>query len=552
MPQHPVNRYAIFSGFRLGRTLAGVWLAAWLFASCANPIPPQGGDRDETPPQLDTAASTPNYQTNFSQQPIELTFDEWVELDDIFNQMIISPPLTEKPEVKIKKRTVILTFPEAVELRPDATYTINFGEGIKDLTEGNPAEIRFVFATGDELDSLNLSGVVVDALTGEPVEEVRFMLYENLADSVVYTERPFYAGNTDKSGRFEINNIKEGVFKGFALRDGGGKNYLFDSGEAIGFPDSLLVMSDTAAVPPLRIRLFEEAGSIRRLEEDTDQFGLIKLTYNGKVEGLSARSLNGPDLITQHDGDTLKLWYAEGRSDAWNIVVQRDTLPGDTLRIPARDNEAFLREARLRRTGPQPNKVAPNKPYVLEFNHPIAQIDTNLLTLYADTSRTVVSPRVELDSTAIRTVGVRTGWIAEAPYELILLPGAVYDIFGLPNQDTIRQAFQVQPRKDFGNLLLTLSGLDSLEHYVVQLLNNNQIAVERQVAETAEYQESFRLLPPAEYTLKVITDWNANGKWDTGNYDARRQPEPIYLQKLEQLRANWDVEATVRLDNNGQ
>jgi len=546
MPRNPVKRKHSFPNY-FGKSLIASLLAGCLLASCANPIPPQGGERDETPPQLDTTVSTPNYQTNFTKQPIELAFDEWVELDDIFNQMIISPPLTEKPEVKIKKRSVILTFPESVELRSDATYTINFGEGIKDLTEGNPAEIRFVFATGDELDSLNLSGVVVDALTGEPVEQVRFMLYENLADSVVFTERPFYAGNTDKSGRFEINNIKEGVFKGFALLDGGGKNYLFDSGEAIGFPDTLLTLSDTVVLPPLRIPLFKEAGDIRLLEEDTEQFGLIKLTYNGNVDELRARPLNGPDLITQRDGDTLKLWYAQAPADAWNVVIQQDTFPGDTIRVPTREEEAFLRDARLRRTGPEPNKVAPNKPYALSFNHPLATVDTNLLTLYADTTRTVVRPRIAIDSSTFRTFTVRTNWTAEAPYELVLLPGAVYDIFGLPNQDTIRQSFQAQARKDFGNLILTLNGLDSLEHYVVQLMDNDNVVLERQIAETTEYQESFQLLPPAEYTLRVVTDWNANGQWDTGDYANQRQPEPIYLQKLEQLRANWDVEATVNL-----
>ena len=547
MLRHPVDRSATLLRTYAGCSVGIGLLTLLLLAACANPVPPQGGPRDETPPQLDTAASTPNYQTNFRKQPIELAFDEWVQLDDIFNQLIISPPLPEKPEVKIKKRSVILTFPENIELRPDATYTINFGEGVKDLTEGNPAELRFVFATGEALDSLNLSGVVVDARSGEPVEEVRFMLYEDLADSVVYTERPFYAGNTDEAGRFEINNIKEGVFKGFALGDAGGKNYLYDSGEAIAFPDSFIVMSDTLPAPALRLRLFEETGNIRLLEEDTEQFGLVKLTYNEAVEDLRARSLDGPPLITQADGDTLKLWYAETRAKAWRLVVQRDTFPGDTVRVPARNSEAFLRQARLRRAGPEPNKVAPNKPYTLQFNHPLAQVDTNRLTLYADTTRNPVRPRIALDSITYLEMRVRTDWIEEAPYELVLLPGAVYDIFGLPNQDTIRQAFQVQPRKDFGNLLLTLNGLDSLEHYVVQLLNNNRIVAERQVAETTEYQEDFPLLPPAEYTLQVITDWNANGQWDTGNYETRRQPEPIYRQQLEQLRANWDVEARVRL-----
>ena len=276
-----------------------------LFLACANPIPPAGGDRDETPPQIDTAGSTPNYQTNFSKQPIEVTFDEWIELNDIYNQVIVSPPLSENPEVKIKKRTVIFTFPEGEELRPNATYTINFGEGIRDLTEKNPADVRFVFSTRDQLDSLSMSGLIVDALTGEAAEGVLFLLYENLADSVVFTERPFYFGKTDKAGRFEINNIKEGVFKGLALKDEGMK-YLFDSEEAIGFPDSLITINGESS-PKLEIRLFEEAGALRLLEEDTEQFGMVRLTYNQTAEDLRVRSSNGSPLYTTYDKDTLRV-----------------------------------------------------------------------------------------------------------------------------------------------------------------------------------------------------------------------------------------------------
>ena len=196
---------------------------------CANPIAPTGGPRDETPPQLDTSQSTTNYQTNFEKQTIELTFDEWVNLNDVFNQVVVSPPLDNRPEVRIKKKTILFEFAEEEVLRDSATYTINFGEAIKDLTEGNPADnLRFVFSTGDFIDSLSVQGRIVDARTGEPVEGVLFNMYDELQDTVVRTRRPFYFAKTNKEGQFRVENVKSDTFKLFALKDAN-LNYLFGS-----------------------------------------------------------------------------------------------------------------------------------------------------------------------------------------------------------------------------------------------------------------------------------------------------------------------------------
>ncbi|MCB0640491.1 MAG: carboxypeptidase regulatory-like domain-containing protein, partial [Phaeodactylibacter sp.] len=111
--------------------------------------------------------------------------------------------------VTIKKyKTVLFEFDENEELRENATYIINFGDAIKDFTEGNIAPIRFIFSTGDYIDSLEVKGRVVDAVSGEPVSDVLVMLYDNLNDTVVRTERPFYFSRTDKAGQFKIENVK--------------------------------------------------------------------------------------------------------------------------------------------------------------------------------------------------------------------------------------------------------------------------------------------------------------------------------------------------------
>jgi len=144
-----------------------IWLLYLLVASCATPTPPLGGPRDTAPPQLDSLQSTANEQVNFTIQPIELAFDEWVQLEDVANQVLVSPPLEFRPKVRIKKRSVIVEFDAREQLRPNVTYAINFGNAVKDLTEKNAAEnLRFVFSTGPQLDSLSMQGTIRNAISG--------------------------------------------------------------------------------------------------------------------------------------------------------------------------------------------------------------------------------------------------------------------------------------------------------------------------------------------------------------------------------------------------
>lgn len=523
-----------------------------LLSRCATVTAPEGGARDETPPQLVPENSTPNLQTNFTKQRIELTFDEWVTLEDIFNQVVVSPPLQYRPDITLKGKTVRFDFDGREVLRDSATYTINFGEAVKDLTEKNPAEnLRFVFSTGPVLDSLTVSGKIVDAKTGEPVEKALFMLYDNLADSVVRTERPFYFAKTDKTGNFRIENVRAGTFKGFALKDVD-FNYRYNlANEQIGFPDTLIMVSDSTP-EPLEIRLFEEERALRLLEESARNYGRIKLTFNKIPRNVdfSVQDI-GQEILYEYDKDTVNVWYDLTTSQAWNLYIRQDTILHDTVQVPALDKAAFLQNARLLHTnslGPQGiSKLNPDKFILLRFNHPIAQYDTSLIRLYEDTLRTQVRPIIEKDTLSPRQLRLRHPWKEGMTYELEAMPGAFRDMFGLES-DTIQAKYLGEFRKAFGNLTLTLDSLKADTNYVVQLLQGESNVVDEfQVNGVQTFKKQFKTLPPGEYSVKIVVDLNGNGRWDSGNYDLRRQPEVIITQKLEQLRANWEVEAKISL-----
>ena len=524
-------------------------LQSFLF-SCATPIAPDGGPRDEQPPRVDTTESTRNFQTNFVKQRIELTFDEWIKLDDP-SQIVYSPPLAKNPVVSTKGKTVRLDFDETLELRDSATYTINFGEAVVDLTESNPAEdLRFVFSTGDFLDSLEISGLVVDALTNEPVEGVRFMLYENLADSVVRTELPFYFSQTGEDGRFNIKNIKEGTFKGFALKSE--YDYKYDQpNEEVGFLDTFLTINTTMK-DSIKVRLFVAEPELRVKEIDDKNYGILKVVFNRKPYEVDlVYELTDQTVFYEYNKDTLKVWYDQRSDSTWQFIVRQDTLLNDTIQVKEVDRDAFVQEANLRSFKPlrkNARKVIPGEQVFFEFNHPIQNFDTSLIKLYEDTSKLVVQPDLSIDSVAIRQMNIDYKWKEGIPYTLELLPNAIQDMYGLSNNDTLVQNYRIEEAKNLGIINLRVDSLDSLNTYLLELISGQSTVVDTiQISEQSSFERVFKNLSPGEYAVQITTDANANGRWDTGDYDKKQQPELIFRRKLEKLRANWEVEAKFSL-----
>ncbi len=529
-------------------SLALIALSSLLFR-CANPLPPDGGPKDERPPQVVQEKSSQNFQTNYTKKPIEIAFDEWVEIRDPFNQIIVSPPLRYPYEIYIKKRSVIFEFDEREELRDSATYTINFGEAIQDFTEGNPADqLRFVFSTGPYIDSLSVRGKIVDARTYEPVEGAVFMLYENTADSVVRTERPFYFARTNDRGLFTIENVKAGTFKGFALLDNN-LNYLFDQAqEAIGFTDSLIVVAE-GQEPTFTVKLFTEEQPIRLLGSNDRQFGQVRLIFSKYPEevGFDYQDVGQRRVIFNPEPDTTRVWYDLTAEREWEIYLQKDTLLQDTVKVRPSDRAAFVENTELTISA-APREVKPVETDLqLLFNHPLAAIDTALLRVYQDTLEQPVPVQFAIDSSeAQRRLLVRYRWPEGKIYKMEALPGAVRDIYGLEN-DTLQVDFRAALKKSFGNLFLTVDSLSADSAYVIRLMEGEQEVESYEVKRQTSFRAELPLLAPGSYELILIEDWNGNGEWDPGDYDTGRQPEPYYTYTMEQLRSNWDLEVAVDL-----
>ena len=519
-----------------------------IISGCATIVPPEGGERDETPPQIVQEESTPNKMTNFVKEDIKLTFDEWIILEDIFSQVIVSPPLDSRPEIKLRKKTVIFQFDDSEVLRDSATYTINFGTAVKDLTEKNPAEnLRFVFSTGDQIDSLRFEAQIVDAETREPLEDVLVMLYENNADSVFSTTKPFYFGRTDELGNCLIENIKEGNFKLTALTDANA-NYLYDQpNEKISFLDTLVnINSDKPS--PIVLDHFTEKLPYRLNESITDQYGAIKLLFNQKpiIDSFEIQSTTSFETIKlEVSKDTLIYWYNIPEQNDWQFIIQADSLLNDTIKVKTPDRQEFLDNFKLK-PSQRANKINfnPFTTFNVIFNHPLKSIDTSYFSFSQDTSLITIYPMIKIDSSNSKNLIFEHTWQEGMSYGLEILPGAIEDIFGLQN-DTIQIELTAKLEKDYGNINLEINNLDSLNSYIIELItSNNETIHSLIVTEQTSFTNTIEKVNPGTYSLKVITDYNANQQWDTGDYLEKRQPEPIFIKELEQLRANWDLEVS--------
>lgn len=543
-----------------------------LWMSCANPNGTlTGGADDLTPPKLDsTKFSTPNFSTNFSEKEIILTFDEWVKLDDAFNQVIISPPLAEQPELKIKRKSVIIDLAEE-ELKENTTYSIQFGTAIQDITKNNPTELKFVFSTGDKIDSIGFQGSVLDAYTSEPVEGVLVMLYDQLEDSVVTNERPYYFAKTDKTGNFKITNVKADTFKLFALKDNN-FNYKFDlPNELIGYSDDYFILTDSSQERG-RLLLFEEKAALK-VNEVTNSFGKVKIEFNQEFEELEkvfSPAKVAEEIRWEERGDSLVLFFLDLLVDSFDLYLSsenwRDTIEVKNLKESNDKNKAgavqLFTKVKAKSMGVAANRGQTKKeesktgisrlnplfPARIKVNRPIAELDEKRTQLWIADSIRLEDPFVlNVKEEDINSLELTAKFKDKTNYKIVFLPGAITDFYGNTN-DSIVYRFKTKSKEDYGTIVIKAEGLDENQRYLIQLIHPDMTVVEEEKIEgLSTFSKTYQGQEKGDYRIRLVHDRNGNGKWDGGNYYEKRQPEKVSFTTISNLRANWDLEIKISL-----
>src|SRR5258706_1729899 len=374
----------------------------FMFFSCATQVAPTGGAKDTIPPAV-VRQVPDSFSTHFHSKDIAITFDEYIQLDKLNEQLVISPPLSEMPDIKVKNKTLLIHFDDT--LKQNKTYTFNFGSAIKDIAENNALEnFQYVFSTGAAVDTEHISGRVVNAFTMEPEKGVLVMLYDGQNDSLPYLDKPSYFSKTKENGSFLIKNISKGDYKIFALKETN-NNYLFDSkDESIAFADSL-IPSGTDSV---KLRLFTETLPQRLIRANAMEPGRLIFVFQRPMDSLQYALLSGnPEIFVEEysaDRDTILVWYKNITADSLSLKIISPALPsGDTvifplitpakMKIPDKDSpggkagSAFRLSAQVNQAG----KFDSNDSIRIVFSHPITSWDSTQIILTEDSTKRVNS-----------------------------------------------------------------------------------------------------------------------------------------------------------------
>ena len=507
--------------------------------SCANRGTPSGGEKDTEPPKI--LRSVPeNFSTNFKSKEIKIYFDEYIKVEDIQKQLIISPPMDTQPDiVPMGSASKYISITIKDTLQANTTYAFNFGESIVDNNEGNPYPYyRYVFSTGDYIDSLSVKGYVLDATQKQPDEFVSVMLYEmdsTYTDSIVYKEKPKYITNTlDSVTTFSLDNLKAGKYMMVALKDENA-NYTFQPKyDKIGFlKQPITVPTDSV----FAIKLFKEELDFKAFRPKQIAGQKIAFGYEGNKDSIKIEILDDMPsgyktrLTKNKDTDTLHYWYKpELKLDSTLFVVKNKTYL-DTLKHRFFELDKDSLTIRAVNAG----TIDFNEDFKVEANIPFENIDASKIHLI-DRDSVTVAFTTAYDSLS-NTVAFKFDKTEANHYKMQVLPEAFQDFFGNVN-DTLDYNIRTKMLSDYGNVRVVLK---NAEYPVIVQLTNKKGEVQYEKYATSPKPLDFRNINPSEYLLRVVFDTNENGVWDTGNYLNKIQPERIsYSPQAIEARAGWD------------
>ena len=533
------------------KNLVYILFSLIILFGCAKRGTPTGGPKDSIPPVLVNASPKLN-STNFDSEEIRLTFDEWIKLDKVQDQLIISPPL-EKSSYEIKPlsgvtKKVFLNFLDS--LAPETTYTINFGNSIKDNNENNPLTFfSYTFSTGETIDSLYIRGNTKDAFSQESDEFISLQLYRVdslFKDSIVFQNKPTYISNTLDSTNYKFQNLKEGKYLLIALKDVD-NNYFFDPYyDKIGFIDSLITLPRDSVID---LKLFKEETEIIWDKPHFINSEKIGFGYYGKLDLDKIKiESNIPDsvnyvFIKEKETDTLNLWLSRNSFDSLNFsLIETDTIKLTTVKFD-RKRDSLIDSLNI--NSKTVNVIHLKESFKISSNIPLNKIEDSLITIRDIDS--LIIPFTTSINDRLDEIDIDFEVSPSDDYSIFIKPRAIKDIRGTEN-DTLQFNVVSQTLEDYGNVFLdVIANNDS--KYILHLLdsNSNIIREFKNVNSLSTY--IFDYIRPGKYTFRLIEDLNSNDLWDTGNYLKQVQPEPVYYFPSElDVRANWDLNETFNLN----
>jgi hypothetical protein len=527
-----------------------------LFQNCAQMSPLTGGARDKEAPQL-VSAQPPLSSTGFTNSSIVLKFDEYIQLKELNNNLVVLPKLKTLPEVEVNGKTLKISLDPA-ELKKNTTYRFFFGKAIADMNEGNALNnFEYTFSTGGFIDSLKLKGNVVNAFNNEALDNILIALYEDSFsnDSTVFKDVPNYITKSNASGKFSLSHLPAKRFRAYAIDDVN-KNLTYDpDGEKIGFLDMVISLPEDSS---LNFSVFKEVSAKTYVKKTiSPYYGHTMIVFNKTPKVLVQTFYPEQEafLVTQPSatGDTLLLYYRNINDSLKIILNYAEEGKKDTLLLSLAKKSLKKKRFAFMRANTPGNTLNLNTALTISF---ITWMDTTRLDL------TKFSLRYKEDSLwknhplnprwlSVRELQLADGLPEGKDFELKLDTAALLDAFSNAN-DSAKFQFKTQSRNELGKAVLKLQ-LFKKEQYLVQLLSERQDVIKEQsfflsLSSSNNRNIEFTDVPPGVYKVRIVYDLNKNEKWDTGSLLKNKQAEPIFMHsKTIKVLSDWEIEEEIQV-----
>lgn len=529
-------------------------LAILLFAKCAQVAPLNGGKRDIDPPKL-LEAIPANRTINFNSDQIVLKFNENIKLQDLPNQLIVSPKLSFDPDIEADGKKITISFKKQA-LLPNTTYRFYFGKAVIDMTEGNAIpNFEYVLATGNAIDSLKIKGTIINAFNNKPESDITIGLYNKTEeiDSLPYKISPNYITRTSQNGSFQFANLPYTIYKVFGFLDKN-KNNLYDGdAEKISFYGTDLdLKSDTT----IKLSLFkEEPAKVYVKKINSPYFGFTQIILN-KKSFLSLNSVNkadGKNIYETNPGiekDTLSFYYKNIKDTLPLILKNISFKKIDTIKVQLPKTNALKKNFTFT-TNASSGKLPLQKPLQIRF---INWMDTNRITISKIKLTSKTDSLINLEKLNYKWLNITTLEIGNKlkqgiRYSLKVDTNAFFDENGIKN-DSLKVEFETENENELGKLSLKLL-FNKKQGYLIQLIDQQeQIVKEKFISFSLSGSNAttidFTNVTPGTYQIKIVFDDNENKKWDTGNIISKIQPEHVFIHpKPIKILSDWEIEEEI-------
>jgi hypothetical protein len=519
-----------------------------LLNGCASIQQPTGGPKDTIAPKI-WKEEPKNFMLNFKSPQINILLDEYFKLGNVGKEISISPDVDKQPDYRIKKKTLNVRLQDTLEA--NTTYTINFGNAIADYNEGNILKnYVYVFSTGNKIDSLSISGTVINSVTKKPQLDATVFLFPLNRDTLFGKKKAHIFTSTDSSGNFKLKYLKEGTYKIYSVYEKDGGDRIYNSTkEEIAFQEKPIELRKD--VTGIELQLFkEEPKTFRITDKKIENSGRIMYTFNQKLEKPSLKILNPQELEKNmvvefsKTGDTALLWSKDMTFDSIQVAILDHNKALDTTVLRRGKKDDYKQDINISDNIPG-GKIKPGTDFTLSFSVPIGSIDTKNIILLQD-SVPVKNFRFEKDTTSNRKYNLKYSYKTEKNYILTMPEGVVKGLYGGKNKK-YEKTFQRDIEDNYGNITIKFTLQDTSVNQIIQLLNEQDEVIDtRYLKKSAPL--AYTMFPIGKYYIRVVYDSNNNKKWDTGDVKKALQPEKIWNSDKEfMLRANWDLEDVITI-----